>query len=125
MKWVYVETAALGCLAGRTPVGFAGTAAEANFADRESLYYNAGGNGEGSSSSENRSKKSVLIRGKKLYNSASTRCTSDTEIAPSPTADATRFTLPERMSPTAKTPGRLVSSISGTRGNDHAGPDVM
>jgi len=28
---------------------------------------------------------------------------------PSPKADATRFTLSDRMSPTAKTPGRLVS----------------
>jgi hypothetical protein len=34
---------------------------------------------------------------------------------PSPTADATRFTLPERMSPTAKTRGRLVSRRSGAR----------
>ena len=38
-----------------------------------------------------------------------------TAIEPSPTADATRFTLPERMSPTAKTPGTLVSSIYGGR----------
>ena len=33
-------------------------------------------------------------------------------IEPSPTAEATRFTLPERTSPTADTPGRLVSSIA-------------
>ena len=30
-------------------------------------------------------------------------------IEPSPTADATRLTLPERTSPTQKTPGMLVS----------------
>src|SRR5580658_5081621 len=36
-------------------------------------------------------------------------------MAPSPTADATRFTLPARTSPTANTPGRLVSSIWGER----------
>jgi len=36
-----------------------------------------------------------------------TNCTID----PSPTAAATRFMLPERTSPTANTPGRLVSSI--------------
>jgi hypothetical protein len=36
------------------------------------------------------------------------------EIAtdPSPTADATRLILPPRTSPTAKTPGKLVSSKS-------------
>ena len=44
------------------------------------------------------------------YISASTRCTKWTEIDPSPTADATRFTLPARASPTANTPGKLVSS---------------
>jgi len=103
---------------------FAGSSTEPNFANRESFYYTAGENEEVSRRSKNESVKSVLIRGKKLYNSASTRCTSDTEIAPSPTADATRFTLPERMSPTANTPGRLVSSISGTRGRDHIGPAV-
>jgi|ERR1700686_2020861 len=42
--------------------------------------------------------------------SASTRCTKATAIDPSPTADATRLTFPPRTSPTAKTPGRLVSS---------------
>ena len=42
-------------------------------------------------------------------------------MAPSPTADATRFTLPERASPTAKTPGRLVSSIWGGRVSGQAG----
>jgi hypothetical protein len=33
----------------------------------------------------------------------------DTEIDPSPTAEATRLTLPARTLPTTKTPGRLVS----------------
>lgn len=36
--------------------------------------------------------------------------TKATAIEPSPTADATRLTLPARTSPTAKTPGWLVSS---------------
>jgi hypothetical protein len=49
------------------------------------------------------------------YSSASTRCTREMEIDPSPTAAATRFTFPARTSPTANTPGRLVSSICGTR----------
>jgi hypothetical protein len=34
---------------------------------------------------------------------------------PSPTADATRLTEPCRTSPTAKTPGKLVSNPSGVR----------
>jgi hypothetical protein len=42
-------------------------------------------------------------------NSRSARCTNWTQIDPSPTADATRFTLFDRTSPTANTPGRLVS----------------
>ena len=36
-------------------------------------------------------------------------------IDPSPTADATRLMLPPRTSPTAKTPGKLVSSKCGWR----------
>ena len=36
-----------------------------------------------------------------------------TAIAPSPTAETTRLTNPLRTSPTANTPGRLVSSLSG------------
>ena len=44
-----------------------------------------------------------------LY-SASTRWTNEMAIDPSPTADATRLTLLPRTSPTANTPGRLVSS---------------
>ena len=42
-------------------------------------------------------------------------CTNWTAMAPSPTAEATRFTDPERTSPAAKTPGRLVSSRNGGR----------
>jgi hypothetical protein len=37
-------------------------------------------------------------------------CNAATTCAPSPTAAATRLTEPERASPIAKTPGRLVSS---------------
>src|SRR6185503_17567983 len=51
--------------------------------------------------------------------SASTRCTKETAIEPSPTADATRLMLPLRTSPTAKTPGRLVSSRCGGRASGH------
>ena len=47
----------------------------------------------------------------------STRCTNCTQIEPSPTAEATRLTLPERTSPTANTPGRLVSRRYGARGS--------
>src|SRR5215469_15255011 len=47
--------------------------------------------------------------------SASTRCTSWMQIEPSPTADATRLTLFARTSPTANTPGRLVSNRYGAR----------
>src|SRR6266550_3510706 len=38
-----------------------------------------------------------------------------TQIEPSPTAEATRFTLDERTSPTANTPGMLVSMRYGRR----------
>src|SRR5467141_466615 len=41
--------------------------------------------------------------------------TNEIAIEPSPTADATRLTLPPRTSPAAKTPGRLVSSRYGRR----------
>src|SRR5438105_3055437 len=47
--------------------------------------------------------------------SASTLCTSWTQTEPSPTAAATRFTLFARTSPTANTPGRLVSKRNGRR----------
>ena len=43
--------------------------------------------------------------------SASTLWTNWTAIEPSPTAEATRLTLSARISPTAKSPGRLVSSM--------------
>src|SRR3954469_13880799 len=39
----------------------------------------------------------------------------ETAIPPSPTAAAQRFTDPERTSPAAKIPGRLVSSGAGRR----------
>jgi hypothetical protein len=42
-------------------------------------------------------------------------CTSWTAIAPSPTAEATRFTDREQTSPAANTPGRLVSRGKGSR----------
>src|SRR5215469_15138747 len=42
--------------------------------------------------------------------SARVRWTNETAIDPSPTADATRLTLPHRTSPTANTPGSEVSS---------------
>src|SRR5258708_10831345 len=52
-------------------------------------------------------------------NSASARWTNETEIDPSPTAEATRLTLPHRTSPTANTPGSEVSSSWGERSNGH------
>src|SRR5215469_16894834 len=52
-------------------------------------------------------------------NSASTRWTNEIAIDPSPTADATRLTLPHRTSPTANTPGREVSSRYGKRSRGH------
>jgi hypothetical protein len=42
-------------------------------------------------------------------------CTKLTDIDPSPTADAQRFTEPLRTSPAANTPGRLVSRRNGAR----------
>src|SRR4051812_42651038 len=42
-------------------------------------------------------------------------CTPAMAMLPSPTAAAQRFTEPERTSPTAKIPGRLVSSATGAR----------
>jgi hypothetical protein len=67
-----------------------------NFAP-ESLHYTAG--------------TSLLIAHIVAQSSANTRCTNEIAIEPSPTAEATRFTLPARTSPTANTPGKLVSSI--------------
>src|SRR5919109_3807507 len=54
----------------------------------------------------------------RLY-SCKTWWTKEIAIEPSPTAEATRFTLPARTSPTAKTPGRLVSSKCGERDRGH------
>src|SRR5262249_43120009 len=50
--------------------------------------------------------------------SASTLWTSWMQTEPSPTAAATRLTLLARTSPTANTPGRLVSNRSGGRVSD-------
>src|SRR5882762_3055694 len=47
--------------------------------------------------------------------SASTLCTSWMQTEPSPTAEATRLVLCARTSPTANTPGRLVSNRKGER----------
>src|SRR5215831_7924774 len=54
-----------------------------------------------------------------LHYSASARWTNETAIDPSPTADATRLTLPQRTSPTANTPGSEVSSRYGERSCGH------
>src|SRR5690606_12916510 len=48
-------------------------------------------------------------------------CTNCTAIEPSPTAEATRLTLPLRTSPAAKTPGMLVSSMNGGRDSPQQG----
>jgi hypothetical protein len=47
--------------------------------------------------------------------SARARCSMLAEVAPSPTAAATLLMLPARTSPTANTPGRLLSSMWGGR----------
>jgi len=53
-------------------------------------------------------------------------CTERMTLAPSPTAAATRFNDPARTSPTAKTPGTLVSYISGLRAsNVHISPILL
>ena len=46
-------------------------------------------------------------------------CTIGTLIEPSPTAAATRLTLPARTSPAANTPGTLVSKGWGGRASGH------
>ena len=51
--------------------------------------------------------------------SCRTRCTCCMHAEPSPTAAATRFTLPQRTSPTAKIPGILDSKNSGWRAFGH------
>src|SRR6266566_3764586 len=53
------------------------------------------------------------------HSSRRARWMSWTHTEPSPTADATRLTLPDLTSPTAKTPGLLVSSRSGLRARGH------
>ena len=68
----------------------------------------------------NRAVASLRVLDYRLYTSARARCTRWIEIAASPTADATRFTFPERMSPTAKTAGKLVSSICGGLASGHS-----
>src|SRR5215470_17497847 len=50
-----------------------------------------------------------------LRRDARLMCIPATAIPPSPTAAAQRFTDPERTSPAAKIPGRLVSSGAGRR----------
>src|SRR5262249_55197752 len=85
--------------------------------DRESLYGNAEGGGVGQGS---RSAPLVL-----LYISFRYSCTNWTAIAPSPTAEATRLTEPERTSPAANTPGWLVSSRNGGRRKFQRGESPM
>src|SRR6267154_5160115 len=52
--------------------------------------------------------------------------TDATALAPSPTADATRFIEPFRTSPTANTPGTEVSKGNGRRANVfHCGPKFL
>ena len=51
--------------------------------------------------------------------SASTLWTSWMQTEPSPTAAATRLTLPDRMSPTAKTAGTFVSKRNGAGASSH------
>src|SRR5215212_2935053 len=50
-----------------------------------------------------------------MAHSCRTWWTNEIAIDPSPTADATRLMLPPRTSPTANTPGKLVSSKYGGR----------
>ena len=59
------------------------------------------------------------MKARRIYASASARCTSCTQIDPSPTALATRFTLSARTSPTANTAGMLVSISIGRRASGH------
>ena len=46
-------------------------------------------------------------------------------MAPSPTAEATRFIESRRTSPAANTPGTLVSSTNGGRSSGQAGPSLQ
>src|SRR4030095_15369502 len=60
-----------------------------------------------------------LVRGQSYqlghHSTSKYRCTNVTAIAPSPTAEATRFPGSARTSPAANTPGRLVSRWYGSR----------
>src|SRR5688572_1149350 len=49
------------------------------------------------------------VTGSHELSPASAACTKEMQAEPSPTAAATRLVLPERTSPTANTPGMLVS----------------
>ena len=66
-------------------------------------------------SQDNASPLSNLGQVRSVSYSWSTLWTNETAIDPSPTADTTRLMLPPRTSPTAKTPGKLVSSKYGWR----------
>ena len=63
--------------------------------------------------------KSRTALGHRLVHSCSTRCTCCMHAEPSPTAAATRFTLPQRTSPTANIPGMLDSKNCGWRAFGH------
>src|SRR5712675_3470471 len=56
-----------------------------------------------------------ILDGAGLLRDARLKWIPETAIPPSPTAAAQRFTEPERTSPAAKIPGRLVSSGPGAR----------
>src|SRR3954447_22881796 len=57
----------------------------------------------------------------RTYISLRYSCTNWTAIAPSPTGEATRLTDPERTSPAANTPRRLVSRRKGVRARSQWG----
>src|SRR2546423_11231743 len=59
--------------------------------------------------------------GQRSFRCSWTNCTA---IDPSPTADATRLTDPDRTSPAANTPGRLVSRKNGGRFAVQCGDDT-
>src|ERR687896_602331 len=68
--------------------------------------------------------RAVRKSGPRSYRSFKYSCTNWTAIAPSPTAAATRLTEPDRTSPAANTPGRLVSRKYGYRRADPCGDCV-
>ena len=65
------------------------------------------------------------VRGASSAHSCSVWWTNETAIEPSPTAEATRLTFPPRTSPTANTPGRLVSRRWGARASGHFAVDQV